>query len=205
MHLNFRLEIKRETKGRRSSSRVRREKNVAVEITRRMGQSKKKKGGRREVDRRGGKPRRLTLFGVCKHLPRSLLLPQPSLSGFVKALGALIPGCRMRRIGRRTRSFLAHTICLPALRPLNLSSFTTGTPSGVKDPPGKTGIGSKAQTFRRYRRHDPLEKSTVRRQLPQTSLYDSFNTGFTDVYCAVCSIHLGAFNVRSLEYWKLGI
>lgn len=58
---------------------------------------------RKRVRERGGKSS-TSLPGVCKHLPRGLLLPQPSLSGFVKALGALIPGCRMRRIEQRARS-----------------------------------------------------------------------------------------------------
>lgn len=75
---------------------------------------------RKRVRERGGKSP-TSLPGVCKHLPRGLLLPQPSLSGFVKALGALIPGCRMRRIEQRARSWHTHARDLFAYpRPLNL-------------------------------------------------------------------------------------
>lgn len=71
---------------------------------------------RKRVRERGGKSS-TSLPGVCKHLPRGLLLPQPSLSGFVKALGALIPGCRMRRIEQRARAPDTHTHDLFAYPP----------------------------------------------------------------------------------------
>ena len=87
---------------------------------------------RKRVRERGGKSS-TSLPGVCKHLPRGLLLPQPSLSGFVKALGALIPGCRMRRIEQRARApdTHTHTICLRIPRPLK-SFFPLPTSGGKR-------------------------------------------------------------------------
>lgn len=108
---------------RKSESRRKLERGKNVDSRKRDGHRDRERGEGNRWKELG----RSTPFGVCKHLPRGLLLPQPSLSGFVKALGALIPGCRMRHIGRRARALLTHTICLPVFRPLNLFSFAYGT------------------------------------------------------------------------------
>lgn len=105
---------------------------------------------RKRVRERGGKSP-TSLPGVCKHLPRGLLLPQPSLSGFVKALGALIPGCRMRRIEQRARFWHTHARDLFAYpRPLNLF-FPLPTSGGKRATGGNKRNGRKSRCKRFHR------------------------------------------------------